>query len=132
MASAIILFDGTCLLCNAALRLVIANDPHAFFRFAPLQSDAAHDLVGKPPNKEMLGETIVLVEDGARFVRSAAVLRILARLRMPWPLFLVFAVVPRPMLDALYRWIARNRYRWFGRLDHCMIPTPEQRARFWE
>jgi predicted DCC family thiol-disulfide oxidoreductase YuxK len=132
MTNALILFDGTCMLCNAAVRLVIANDPRAFFRFAPLQSALAHELVGTTPGEGVLTETLILIEDGVRFERSAAVLRVLTRLRMPWPMFCVLAIVPRPVLDWLYRAIARNRYRWFGRRDQCIIPSPSLRARFME
>lgn len=132
MKSAIILFDGVCPICNAAVRFIIANDPHAFFRFAPLQSAAARELVGKAPDEVMLDETFVLIEDGVRFERSTAVFRVLARLRMPWPLFGALAIMPRPVLDSLYRLIAQNRYRRLGRRPQCMIPTPEQRARFLE
>jgi predicted DCC family thiol-disulfide oxidoreductase YuxK len=77
-------------------------------------------------------DTIVLVEDGRRYERSAAVLRIARQLRAPWPLLFAFIVVPRPLRDWAYDAVARRRYRWFGRRETCMVPTPELRARFVE
>jgi predicted DCC family thiol-disulfide oxidoreductase YuxK len=132
MSNPIILFDGACLLCDGAVRRIIAADPHGVFRFAPLESETARRLLGDRVEDERFRETIVLAEGEARFVRSDAALRILRRLRMPWPLFSAAAIVPRPARDAIYRLIARNRYRWFGRRDRCMIPTREQRERFLE
>jgi predicted DCC family thiol-disulfide oxidoreductase YuxK len=114
----VVLFDGVCNLCNGLVQFIIRRDPHARFRFAPMTSFAA--------------DTIVLVEDGRRYERSAAVLRIARQLRAPWPLLFAFIVVPRPLRDWAYDAMARRRYRWFGRRETCMVPTPELRARFVE
>jgi predicted DCC family thiol-disulfide oxidoreductase YuxK len=64
------------------------------------------------------------------FTRSTAALRIARRLPFPWPLAYGFIVIPRPLRDAIYDWVARHRYQWFGRLDQCLVPTPEERQRF--
>ena len=130
MSNPVVLFDGVCLLCNGMVRFIIANDPCAIFRFAALQSGTADQLWAPSHNEKESGDSIVLIEDGKPFVRSDAVLRILRRLRMPWPLFTILSVIPKPIRDACYRFVARNRYRWFGRSEHCMIPTENQRARF--
>ncbi|MNC72147.1 hypothetical protein D3C75_1231620 [compost metagenome] len=74
--------------------------------------------------------TVVLLENGVCYTESAAVLRIARRLRFPWPAAYLFIIIPRPLRDALYRLVARNRYRWFGRDEQCMVPTPEIRKRF--
>jgi predicted DCC family thiol-disulfide oxidoreductase YuxK len=114
----VVLFDGVCNLCNGLVQFIIRRDPHARFQFAAMTSFAA--------------DTIVLVEDGRRYERSAAVLRIARQLRAPWPLLFAFIVVPRPLRDWAYDAVARRRYRWFGRRETCMVPTPELRARFVE
>ena len=124
----VILFDGVCNLCNGFVRFVIARDPHSRFQFGPLQSDAAQRLLaGAPP---VSGESVVLIEDGRVFRRSTAALRILRRLTLPWPFAYIAVLVPRPLRDAVYDVVARNRYEWFGRRDTCMVPTPEVHQRF--
>ncbi len=124
----VILFDGVCNLCNAAVTFIIDRDPHAVFHFAPLQSRLGQRLT----NQCQLGgeETIILVEGRRCTVRSTAALRIARRLSGAWPLLSVFLVVPAPLRDAAYRLVARNRYRWFGRRDACRLPTPDLRRRF--
>jgi predicted DCC family thiol-disulfide oxidoreductase YuxK len=74
--------------------------------------------------------SVVVIEDGQAWQESAAALRIARHLPGGWKLLRVFAVVPRPLRDAVYRWIARNRYRWFGKKETCWLPTPELRGRF--
>ena len=122
------MFDGVCTLCNGAVRFVIDRDRSGKFQFAALQSDAARRLLGGLP--QPLPDSFVLLEDGRVFMRSAAALRVARGLPFPWPMALALIVVPRPVRDWAYDLIARNRYRWFGRRDTCMVPTPEQRARF--
>lgn len=127
----VILFDGVCNLCNASVDLVMRNDSDAVFRFASLQSDVAERILepyGRDPN--LLG-SIILVDDGV-YRESDAVLRIARRMDGAWPLIYVFIIVPRFIRDPVYRWIARNRYRWFGKRDTCRLPTPEERDRFLE
>ncbi len=129
----IILFDGVCNLCSRSVRFVIARDPHAHFRFAALQSDAARRICaerGIPMPTALDPDSIVVIANGKALERSDAALAIAARLPFPWTLLRVFRATPRGLRDWLYRLIARNRYRWFGRTDACMMPTPEIRARF--
>jgi predicted DCC family thiol-disulfide oxidoreductase YuxK len=126
----VILFDGVCTLCCGMTRWIIARDREAVFRFAPLQSEAgrrllaAHDL----PADEL--STIVLIEGGDAYRRSDAAWRIAARLGGVWRLLAWLRVVPRPLRDAVYRFIARHRYRWFGRRDACMRPDACDAGRF--
>jgi predicted DCC family thiol-disulfide oxidoreductase YuxK len=124
----VLLFDGVCTLCNGFVRFVIERDPPGRFQFAPLQSEAASRLLGAAP--QPLPDSLVLVEDGRLFTRSTAALRVARGLRFPWPLAYVFVAVPRPLRDWVYDAVARNRYRWFGRRDVCMVPTPELQSRF--
>ena len=127
---ALILFDGVCNLCNGAVNFIIDRDPDGVFRFAPLQSDVAQEHLAGTPAAGTTLDTIVLVEDGTPYVRSTAALRIARRLTAPWPLLALFLAVPRPLRDAVYNWIARNRYDWFGRRDQCRLPTPDLKERF--
>jgi predicted DCC family thiol-disulfide oxidoreductase YuxK len=123
-----VLFDGVCNLCNGIVRFIVAHDPHARFRFASLQSDAARRLLGDCGPVE----SIVLLESGKAYTKSTAALRIARGLRFPWPLLRVFMAFPRPIRDAMYDWVARHRYRWFGKRESCMVPSPEIRKRFVE
>lgn len=129
----VVLFDGVCNLCNAAVTFIIDRDPEGVFRFAPLQSGLGQRLTRQCGLEAAVtgdAETIVLVEGGRCTVRSTAALRIARRLGGAWPLLAVLLEVPVPLRDAAYRLIARNRYRWFGRRDACRLPTPDLRRRF--
>jgi predicted DCC family thiol-disulfide oxidoreductase YuxK len=127
----VLLFDGVCNLCNGAVTFVIRRDPPpAKFRFAPLQSEFGQRVLREHGLSEKPLDTFVMLEDGAVHVRSTAALKTLKRLGLPWSLAYAAIVVPAPLRDAFYRFVARNRYRWFGKRDACMLPTPELRSRF--
>lgn len=123
----VVLFDGVCNLCTGSVKFIIRRDPRGRFRFAALQSDAAARLLGGEGARP---DSIALVESGRVYWKSAAALRIARRLGALWPVLYVFVVVPRPVRDWVYDCVARNRYRWFGKQDSCMVPTAELRARF--
>ena len=127
---ATILFDGVCNLCNGFVRFVIARDPEARFRFAALSSAAAGRVLAEAGVKLPIPDTIVLVDQGVVYYRSDAPLRVARGLTFPWPLAYGFIVVPRFIRDRVYDFIAARRYRWFGRRDVCMVPTPELQQRF--
>ena len=122
----IILFDGVCNLCNGAVQFVLARDPGGRFRFAALQSAAARRILGVAPPVESL----ILVDGAHVHIRSGAALRIARGLRFPWPILAAFLLIPWPLRDWIYDWIARRRYAWFGRRQACMIPKPEFQDRF--
>jgi predicted DCC family thiol-disulfide oxidoreductase YuxK len=126
----LILFDGVCNLCNGFVQFVIERDPEGRFRFGALQSAAAQRILDLHDTGTVLPDAIVLVEGGALFTASTAVLRVARGLVFPWPLAYAFIVVPRPLRDWVYGLIARRRYRWFGQRDSCMVPTPALRSRF--
>ena len=128
--SGIILFDGVCNLCNGFVLFVIRRDPAARFRFAALSSEAAARLLADAGVRAPLPDSIVLIHDGRAYFRSDAPLRIARGLTFPWPLLSVFLVVPRFVRDPVYDFIAARRYRWFGRREVCMVPTPELKNRF--
>lgn len=128
----VILFDGACNLCSRSVRFVIARDPHAHFRFAAIQGEAARRICAErdiPASTNEPNSIIVIAQDRV-LERSDAVLAIAARLSFPWSLLRVLRAIPRPLREWLYRLIAMNRVRWFGRSASCMMPTPELRERF--
>ncbi len=127
------LFDGVCNLCNATVNFIIDRDPGHHFRFASLQSDAGKELLrahGVTPQESGDPDSILLVQGDRVLERSTAALHIARGLAGGWKLLYLFIVVPRFVRDVVYRFIARHRYRWFGKSDTCRVPTPELRARF--
>lgn len=126
----VLLFDGVCNLCNSSVQFIIERDPEAHFRFASLQSDEGKALLDRFDDRPLDLSSVVLVQDGQLYARSEAALRVARQLGGGWSLLYAFIVVPRPIRDAVYNWIARNRYRWFGKKDACMIPSPDLKARF--
>ncbi|WP_248547863.1 thiol-disulfide oxidoreductase DCC family protein [Paenibacillus sp. FSL R10-2796] len=126
----IVLIDGVCHLCQGVVRFIIPRDPDAKFLFAPLQNEIAAKLMKESGLQPGQLNTVILLENGVYYTESAAALRIARKLRFPWPAAYVFILVPRPLRNALYRYVAKNRYRWFGRDEQCMLPTPEIKRRF--
>lgn len=126
----LVLYDGQCGLCDRVVQLVVRHDRRGRFRFAALQSEVGRALLERHGLPADALDTFVLVEGGRAFTRSRAALRTAGGLDAPWPLLRVFAIVPRPLADLVYDFVARNRYRWFGRAEACMLPPPEVRARF--
>jgi len=139
-AGPIVLFDGVCNLCNAAVRFIIDRDPRGTMRFASLQSEVGQALVAQhaaqldpgsmPSRADDAPPTLLLVEDGCIYARSTAALRIARRLNWPWPVLGVFLAVPRLVRDPVYDFVANRRYRWFGKTDACRLPTKEEAGRF--
>ena len=138
LRGSVVLFDGVCNLCNSAINFILDHEdarlaagPSAL-RFASLQSEAGQALAALHGVSIPEGDpdSVLLVEEGKVFDRSLAALRVARHLSWPWKLVYAFIVVPRPLRDVVYKWIARNRYRWFGKRDVCRVPTPELRARF--
>ncbi|MEO8277729.1 MAG: thiol-disulfide oxidoreductase DCC family protein [Thermoanaerobaculia bacterium] len=127
-----LLFDGVCNLCNGSVQWVIRHDPDARFHFASLQSNAARVLLVRHALPTDAMETMVLVDGDRHWVKSDAALEVLRRVGGGWSFLRLFKVVPRPLRDGVYGWVARNRYRWFGQLESCWLPTPELRGRFLE
>ena len=126
----IVLYDGVCGLCDRSVQLILRHDRRGCFRFAALQSEAGRALLEKFHLSPDVIDSVVLVEGGRAWRKSRAALRIARRMDAPWPLLWPLVIVPRPVADLLYDQLAKNRYRIFGKLDACMIPPPEVRARF--
>ncbi len=127
--SKVILFDGVCNLCAASVTFIILRDPSAKFRFASLQSSFGQEQLINAGFKEHF-DTIVLLKDGKVFTRSDAALEVARDLNGLWPALYIFKWIPTIIRNGIYNWIARNRYRWFGKKESCMIPTPDLKARF--
>lgn len=130
MTAPVILFDGVCNLCHAAVAWILEHDTKQEFRFASLQSAAARDVLAAAGPVGDLPDSVVLVDERGVHTRSDAALGVARRLGFPWSLLMLAAPLPRFLRDAVYAWVARNRYRWFGRRDSCLRPTPELAGRF--
>jgi predicted DCC family thiol-disulfide oxidoreductase YuxK len=125
----IILFDGVCNFCNGMVNFIIRQDKNEIFRFAALQSKTGQELIKQfhlPGNFE----SFILIQDGKAYQKSTAALRLYNLLSWPWKWTQLFWIVPRPARDVVYNFIARNRYKWFGKREVCMIPSAEIRRRF--
>lgn len=128
----LILFDGVCNLCNGFVQFVVNHDRSDRFMFGALQSSAAKLLLsGKDLDPADLS-TVLYLKGDRLLVRSSAALHIFKDLGGFWSLAYAFMIVPRPLRDMVYNWVARNRYRWFGKRESCMLPTPALRAKFLE
>lgn len=126
----IILFDGVCNLCNSSVVFIIKRDKKDVFRFAAIQSEEGEKLIQKHQIDTSKTDSIILVEGDTYSVKSTAALKIAKHLKGGYPLLYGFMILPAFFRNWVYDIIARNRYRWFGKKDSCMIPTPELRSKF--
>lgn len=126
----VILFDGVCNFCNGAINFVLKQDRKKVFRFATLQSEAGQRLLQQHNLSTKGFDSFVLIDDGKVYKKSAASLRVMNKLPWYWKEIQLFRIIPTIFRDAIYDYIARNRYKMFGKKDQCMVPTPEIRSRF--
>ena len=125
------LFDSQCVLCSGTVRFVLAHERGHSIAFAGTSGEAGRALAARHGmNEADLDASFVLIEGDRALTRSDAALRLARELRAPWSWLGALRLIPRPVRDAAYSWVARHRYRLFGRLDACFLPAPEQRARF--
>jgi predicted DCC family thiol-disulfide oxidoreductase YuxK len=126
----VILFDGVCNLCNAGVQSIIKKDKKRQFRFASLQGETGQAFLRQfnLPVNDL--NSFVLIEGNKAYIKSTAALRIAKLTGGFWKILYGLIIVPRFIRDAVYNLIARNRYRWFGKRNECMIPTPELKDRF--
>ena len=128
----VVIFDGECNFCSSIVAFVIKRDGRGVFRFAPFQSEAGRALLQKYGVRDGYFDSFILIDEGGLFTKSDAALRLWRRLGGLWSLTYALIIVPRFVRDAVYDFVARNRYRWFGKKDECMIPGPEVKERFLE
>ncbi len=129
----ILLFDGVCNLCNHFVQFILRYDSHSRIRLGSLQSEAGRQLLEQfgLDAGEGIPDTVVLLYEGKSYTQSEAVLRTFRLLGRPWSwLSGPLGIIPTLLRNRIYAWVSRNRYRWFGKQESCMLPTPEIRERF--
>ncbi len=128
--SSIILFDGVCNLCAWSVRFIIERDAAKRFQFASLQSGTGQRLLIEHGINRDSMDSFVLIEDGQAYTESSAALRVARHLGGLWPCLSMGLILPLFIRDPFYRFIAKNRYRWFGKQESCLMPTSELKGRF--
>ena len=126
----LVLFDGFCNLCSRSIDFIMRRDAAGRFRFGALQSAEAREVLLRVDAAPDTFDSIVLVQGRGVLTHSDAVIEIARWLGFPWRILGAARVVPRPLRDGVYRWVAKNRYRWFGRRTTCRVPSPEEASRF--
>lgn len=126
----LVLFDGVCNLCNSSVQFVIRHDRKKQFYFASLQGTTGQQVLKDFSLPTDTFNSFILIDQGVAYRESTAVLTLLKKLGGFWQLAYLFILIPAFIRNALYRFIARNRYRWFGKKDSCMVPAPELKKRF--
>ncbi|MGG0414224.1 thiol-disulfide oxidoreductase DCC family protein [Peribacillus simplex] len=128
----IIMFDGICNLCNHWIHFVINRDPNGTFKFLSLQSELARSIIASHNLNNKQLDSIILINKEQIFTESTAILHILIKLTGPIKTLILLWIIPKLIRDKGYRFIAKNRYRWFGKKSSCMIPTQDIKNRFIE
>lgn len=127
----IILFDGVCNLCDNTVQFIIKKDKKDLFRFVAIQSDLGQDIINYIGVDTSKTDSILLYEPGeAYYYKAEAAIKIAKALGGIYSLMGMFSVLPKSLSNAVYDYVARNRYKWYGRKEECMIPTPERKAKF--
>ncbi len=126
----IVFFDGVCNLCNGTVNFIVRHDKNDVFRFASLQSATAQKLLRDKYPRSGRFDTVYYLEEGVLYEQSAAVLRIMKKLGLPISILYGLIIIPPFIRNYLYGLISRNRYKWFGKRETCMIPSPEMRRKF--
>ncbi|CAM3403357.1 thiol-disulfide oxidoreductase DCC family protein [Aequorivita lipolytica] len=126
----IILFDGVCNLCNSSINFVIKHDKKNVFKFAALQSEVGLELISKFKIDTSKLDSIILIDGDKYYEKSSAALYIAKKLSGGYPLLFGFIILPKFIRNSVYDYVARNRYKWFGKKESCMIPTAELKGKF--
>ncbi len=126
----VVVFDGACNLCARSVKYILAHERDHLIWFAAAQSASGQELLLKRGFDPRNLTTFVFIKGSVVYVRSDAALEVVYHLRLPWRMFRVLRFVPRRLRDSIYDLVALSRYRWFGKREHCIVPTPELRSRF--
>jgi predicted DCC family thiol-disulfide oxidoreductase YuxK len=133
----IILFDGICNFCNSSVNFILKRDKNNIFKFSPLQSEAGQRFLNQiyksenfNKSKRLYTDTIILLEGRKFYTRSTAVLRIVKKLKGIWKFLYIFIIIPPSLRNFIYNLLSKNRYKWFGKRDKCMIPTDKDKSKF--
>ena len=126
----IILFDGICNLCDGAVQFIIKHDPDGIFLFASLQSEAGQNLLKQFQLPLENFNSFILLQNDKAYNKSTGALKVARQIKGAWSWLYIFMIIPKFIRDVVYNWIAKNRYKWFGKKDACMLPTPDLKARF--
>lgn len=126
----IILFDGVCNLCNFSVQTIIKYDKKSVFRFASLQSDFSNNLLKKYNRSNKDFDSVILIDGNNIYEKASAFFEIIKYLGFPLIIFYPFKIFPNTLLNKVYDLIAKKRYKWFGKRNECMIPTPELKSLF--
>ena len=126
----IILFDGVCNLCNGLVQFIIKIDKKEVFKFSSLQSDFGQKILleNNLDTKDL--NSFIFLDQGKLYQKSTPALKMYKSIGSFWQLLYILIIVPRPIRDWIYSFIANNRYKWFGKQESCWIPTPELKSRF--
>jgi predicted DCC family thiol-disulfide oxidoreductase YuxK len=126
----IVFFDGYCHLCSGVVRFLLARDKNRMFLFAPLQGSTASEMLGLHPEQQAKPESLLVLDQGRLRKESDAVLHIVRNMPGLWRILIILCLIPAPLRNWVYRFIAGRRYRWFGKHQSCMLPEPGHENRF--
>lgn len=127
---AVLLYDGLCCLCNRTVHFLLRIDHRSVLHFAALQSNTSKSLLEQVDHSRPLPDGVVLIHNGKIYTESDAALKSLQLIGGIWKLLAMLRVIPNFIRKPIYRLVARNRYKWFGKYDSCPIPKPEWKQRF--
>ncbi|PHR74651.1 MAG: thiol-disulfide oxidoreductase [Lutibacter sp.] len=126
----LLLFDGVCNLCNSSVQFVIKHDKKQQFLFSSLQSDAAKEILLQFGEINMNLDSIILITDAKIYSKSSAILKIAELLGGYYAVGIIFYIIPKFIRDKIYDFVAKNRYKWYGKRENCMIPNKKIKSRF--
>jgi len=119
-----------CNLCSRSVQFILKRDRRGIFRFASLQSPTGQSFLQRSGLPTDVLNSFVLLDNNKTYTRSSGALRVVKKLGFPWSILYIFWIIPGPVRDRIYDWVARNRYRWFGKKETCWLPRPEWKERF--
>jgi len=126
----IVLFDGVCNLCNSAVDFIITRDKKNKFKVGALQEVASKNILKNYQINEEYLDSLVYIHKNQVYYKSRAALEITRNLNGLWPFLYIFIIIPSFLRNPIYNWIARNRYKWFGKKETCRLPTHEEKTKF--